>query len=129
MTDPRGKVLVVEDSPSIRKTVQFVLARAGFDTLTAADGEQGLACIHSQRPRVVLLDVLMPRLDGFEVCRRVREDPTLQGTCIVMLTGKGQRADEERAIQMGADRYVTKPFDGEAMVDYINGVLDTPRGA
>jgi CheY-like chemotaxis protein len=127
MADARGPILVVDDSRSVRLTIQFVLRRAGFTTLVAADGEAGLATARRERPPVVLLDVEMPRLDGFEVCRRIREDPALAGTYVVMLTANGQQADELRALQAGADRYVTKPFNDDAVVELLTELLARPR--
>jgi two-component system, OmpR family, alkaline phosphatase synthesis response regulator PhoP len=127
MADARGPILVVDDSRSVRLTIQFVLRRAGFTTLVAADGEAGLATARRERPPVVLLDVEMPRLDGFEVCRRIREDPALGGTYVVMLTANGQQADELRALQAGADRYVTKPFNDDAVVELLTELLALPR--
>lgn len=128
MTDPRGRVLIVEDSPSVRKTVAYILTGAGFDVLTAADGVEGLELIRRDRPRAVLLDVSMPRMDGFEVCRHVRAEAALRETFIVMLTAKGQKADEERALEAGADRYLTKPVDEEAILRLLTEVLGEPGG-
>ena len=127
MADPRGPVLIVDDSRSVRLTIEFVLSRAGFATLTAADGEDGLAAARRERPPVVLLDVEMPKLDGFEVCRRIRADPTLAATYVVMLTANGQQEDEARALAAGADRYVTKPFDDDAVVELLTELLGRPR--
>ena len=127
MADARGPILIVDDSRSVRLTIQFVLTRAGFTTLVAADGEAGLAAARRERPPVVLLDVEMPRLDGFEVCRRIRADPALAGTYVVMLTGNGQQADELRALEAGADRYVTKPFNDDAVVGLLAELLERPR--
>jgi two-component system alkaline phosphatase synthesis response regulator PhoP len=127
MVDARGPILIVDDSRPVRLTIQFVLTRAGFTTLVAADGEEGLATARRERPPVVLLDVEMPRLDGFEVCRRIREDPALAGTHVVMLTANGQKADELRALEAGADRYVTKPFNDDAVVELLTELLERPR--
>ncbi len=111
----------------MRLTIQFVLRRAGFATLVAAGGEEGLAAARRARPPVVLLDVGMPRLDGFEVCRRIRADPALAGTYVVMLTANGHPADELRALEAGADRYVTKPFNDDAVVELLTTLLEQPR--
>ena len=127
MADGRGPILIVDDSRAVRLTIQFVLTRAGFGTLLAADGEAGLAAARRERPPVVLLDVDMPRLDGFEVCRRIREDAALAGTYVVMLTSNGQQADELRAREAGADRYVTKPFNDDAVVELLAELLERPR--
>jgi CheY-like chemotaxis protein len=126
MAEARPRVLVVEDSPSVRTTVAYILTGAGFDVLTAADGVEGLERIRRDRPRAVLLDVSMPRMDGFEVCRHVRAEAALRDTFIVMLTAKGQKADENRALEAGADRYLTKPVDEEAILRLLTEVLGAP---
>jgi DNA-binding response OmpR family regulator len=128
MTDARGPILVVDDSRPVRLTIQFVLTRAGFKTLVAADGEEALVLVRRDRPPVVLLDLDMPRLDGFEVCRRIRQDPDLAGTYVVMLTAHGRQADEARAREAGADHYVTKPFNDDEVVAVVSGLLARPRG-
>ena len=127
MAEARGPILIVDDSRSVRLTIQYVLTRAGFTTLVAADGEEGLAAARREHPPVVLLDVEMPRLDGFGVCRRIREDPALAATYVVMLTANGQQADELRALEAGADRYVTKPFNDDAVVELLTELLERPR--
>jgi len=104
-------VLVVDDEPNIRETVGFILEMEGFRVETAADGEEGLEAIRRLRPPVVLLDAMMPRRDGYDVCRTVKDDPALAGVHIVMLTAMGQKRDRERALAAGADHFVTKPFD------------------
>jgi DNA-binding response OmpR family regulator len=114
MTGPL--VLLVDDEPSIRETLSFILEMEGFSVSTAQDGEQALAEIARLRPRVVLLDAMMPRRDGFDVCRTVKADPTLAGTAIVILTALGQEADRRRALDAGADYYVAKPFDEEELI-------------
>ena len=104
-------VLIVDDEPSIRETVGFILEMEGFEVATAEDGEQGLEAIRRLRPPVVLLDAMMPRRDGYDVCRTVKSDPELAATHIIMLTAMGQQRDRERALAAGADHFVTKPFD------------------
>lgn len=115
--DPGGPlVLVVDDEPNIRETISFILQMEGFRVATAGDGESGLAEIGRLRPPIVLLDAMMPRRDGFEVCRAVRSDPSLAQVRIVMVTALGQQADRERAMAAGADHYVTKPFDEDELL-------------
>ena len=127
MASPRGPILIADDSRPVRRTIEFVLTRAGFVTLTAGDGEEALAVARRECPPVVLLDVEMPRLDGFEVCRRIREDPALVRTWVVMLTANGRPADELRALEAGADRYVTKPFNDDEVVGLLEELLARPR--
>jgi two-component system, OmpR family, alkaline phosphatase synthesis response regulator PhoP len=109
-------VLLVDDEPNIRETVSFILEMEGFRVVTAEDGEEGLEKIRALKPPVVLLDAMMPRRDGFDVCRTVKADPELAGVKVIMLTALGQKADQERGQAAGADYYVTKPFDEEELL-------------
>lgn len=109
-------ILVVDDEPNLRETISFILEMEGFAVATAEDGDQALAEIRRLRPPVVLLDGMMPRRDGFDVCRQVRADPELAQVKIIMLTALGQRTDREKALAAGADFYVTKPFDEEELL-------------
>jgi CheY-like chemotaxis protein len=109
-------ILLVDDEPSIRETVSFILEMEGYRVVTAENGDEALEQIRRLQPPVVLLDAMMPRRDGFDVCRTVKSDPTLAATKIVMLTALGQKTDQERAMVAGADFYVTKPFDEEDLL-------------
>ena len=109
-------ILLVDDEPSIRETVSFILEMEGYRVVTAANGDEALEQIRRLQPPVVLLDAMMPRRDGFDVCRTVKMDPQLAATKIVMLTALGQKTDQERAMVAGADFYVTKPFDEEDLL-------------
>jgi len=109
-------VLVVDDEPNILETISFVLEMEGFRVATAEDGEEALAQIAALRPPVVVLDAMMPRRDGFDVCRTIKADPVLVGVHVVMLTAMGQKADRERALAAGADHFMTKPFDEEELL-------------
>jgi CheY-like chemotaxis protein len=109
-------VLVVDDEPNILETISFVLEMEGFRVATAEDGEEALAQIAALRPPVVVLDAMMPRRDGFDVCRTIKGDPGLAGVHVVMLTAMGQKADRERALAAGADHFMTKPFDEEELL-------------
>lgn len=118
-------ILLVDDEPSIRETVSFILEMEGYRVVTAENGDEALEQIRRLQPPVVLLDAMMPRRDGFDVCRTVKSDPTLAATKIVMLTALGQKTDQERAMVAGADFYVTKPFDEEdllALLARLTGV-------
>ncbi len=115
-------VLVVDDEPNIRETVGFILEMEGYEVEKAVNGREGLEKIRSLRPRAVLLDAMMPEMDGFEVCRRVKADPELSGTTIVMLTAMGQESDRQAALEAGADHFLTKPFDDEEVLRILAGV-------
>ncbi|MGD1147370.1 MAG: response regulator [Thermoanaerobaculaceae bacterium] len=109
-------IVLVDDEPSIRETVAFILEMEGFRVETAKDGEEGLEKIRALKPPVVLLDAMMPRRDGFDVCRTVKGDPTLTGIKVIMLTALGQAADQEKGRAAGADFHVTKPFDEDELL-------------
>jgi len=116
-------VLVVDDEPTILELVRFTLEDEQVVVLEAADGVEALERARAMRPDLVLLDVQMPRLDGFEVCRRLREDATLAGVRIVMLTAAGQEADRARGLAAGANDYLTKPFSPLALFALVRALL------
>jgi CheY-like chemotaxis protein len=113
-------ILLVDDEPSIRETVSFILEMEGYRVVTAGNGDDALEQIRRLQPPVVLLDAMMPRRDGFDVCRTVKSDPALAATKIVMLTALGQKTDQEKAMVAGADFYVTKPFDEEELLALLS---------
>ena len=104
------KILVVDDEPSIVVSLEYLLGQAGYEVHTATDGQQALDAVNALRPQLVLLDVMMPVMNGFEVCRRIRDDPALAGTRILMLTAKGRDVEVGQGLSLGADAYITKPF-------------------
>ena len=124
MTSAQPHILIVEDDASIRTLLGMMLRGAGYANVrTAARGDEGLDAIRRQRPGLVLLDIMLPGLDGLTVCRRVRETPDLADVRIVMLTARTQNEDIVRGLQCGADDYVTKPFDRRVLLARIQAVL------
>ncbi len=119
----RRHILVVDDQPFIRRSLALALRRAGYQVSAAVNGAEGLEQIRALRPGLVFLDLMMPVMDGFEVCRRVRADPALADTRIIMLTAKGEALDEERGRALGVDEYITKPFSPSAVVSHVQEVL------
>ena len=117
------KVLVVDDEPFICRALSFLLRRDDFDVIEARDGEQALEMIESELPDLVLLDVMMPKLNGFEVVERVRANPKTQDIKIVLLTARGQAADRERGALVGADDYITKPFSPTKILERTRDLL------
>ena len=105
-----NRVLIVDDEPSIVISLEYLLGQAGYDVHTASDGQQALDAVGALRPRLVLLDAMMPVINGFEVCRRIRGDPALEGTRILMLSAKGRDVEINQGLALGADAYITKPF-------------------
>ena len=120
-------VLVADDEPFILRSLAFVLKKEGFRVETAADGVEALERIRASRPRVVFLDIMMPRMNGYEVCSQVKADPRLRDIHVVFLTAKGQQIDKVRGLIQGADDYITKPFSPRAILQKVREVASTSR--
>lgn len=119
-------ILIVDDEAHLRMLIQQTLEELedeGVELLTAADGEEALAAIQSVRPRLVFLDVMMPKVSGFDVCNRTKHTLGLTDIYIVLLTAKGQEFDRQKGQQVGADLYMTKPFDPDALLQKARDVL------
>ena len=114
-----ARVLAVDDDPTILRLLQVNLEMEGHEVLTAEDGQSALAVIRAERPDVVLLDVMMPEMDGFQVCEAVRADADIADTPIVFVSARAQQADLDRGYASGADGYITKPFDPVDLVETI----------
>ena len=112
-------VLVVDDEPNIVLSLQFLMKKAGLEVRTASDGKAALMAVREAAPDVVLLDVSMPNGDGFEVCRKIRENPDWEAVRIIMLTAKGRESEREKGLAAGADDYITKPFSTHDVVDRV----------
>ena len=122
--DEIAKILIVEDDATIRTILEMALLGAGFrHVATAARGDDALAEVKRSRPDLVLLDIMLPGLDGFTVCSRIRETPSLAATRVIMLTARTQNEDVVRGLTCGADDYVTKPFDREVLLARVRAVL------
>ncbi len=117
------RILIVDDEPNIVLSLEFLMKREGFQTAVAADGEAALEAVARSKPDLVVLDVMLPRLDGFEVCRRIRADPDSRSVKVLMLTAKGRETEVARGLALGADAYVTKPFSTRDVVAQIRRLL------
>ena len=117
------KVLIADDEPNILISLEFLMRREGHQVLLARDGVEALALIRSERPALVLLDVMMPGKSGIEVCQAVRADETLAGTLILMLTAKGRDTDVAKGLGVGADGYITKPFSTRELAQRVREML------
>jgi DNA-binding response OmpR family regulator len=116
------RILIVDDEPNIVVSLEFLMHQEGYETQVARDGEEALAAVESFRPDLVLLDVNMPRRDGFEVCQKLRADGWTE-LKIVMLTAKGRDIEIEKGLALGADAYVTKPFSTRELVARVAAML------
>ncbi len=103
-------VLVVEDEPNIILSLEFLIKEAGYNVRVALDGEEALKAVAEEAPDVVLLDIMIPKRDGYDVCKTIRADPALKDLHIIMLTARGLETEKEKGLAMGADEYITKPF-------------------
>lgn len=116
-------VLVCDDEPYIVESVSYVVRKAGFEVRAAEDGETALDMARRDKPDLIFLDIMMPGIPGDEVCRRLKADPATRGIYVVILTARGQEEDERRAMEMGADEFMTKPFSPRKLRDKLVRVL------
>ena len=120
---PREKILVVEDEKDIQELLQYNLAKEGYAVVGVTSGEDALQAASTELPDLVLLDLMLPGVDGLEVCRRLKRDPNTQGLPIVMLTAKGEEADIVTGLELGADDYIPKPFSPRVLIARLRAVL------
>ena len=113
------RILITEDEPNIVESLTFILNRAGYDVSSVADGEAAMHRLRSNPPDIMVLDVMLPKLNGFEVLKMVKSDPLLKSLPVVILTAKGQTHDRQLAGEIGADAFVTKPFSNHDLIDQI----------
>jgi two-component system, OmpR family, alkaline phosphatase synthesis response regulator PhoP len=123
----KSTILVVDDEEDIRELVELNLSREGYQVLTCETGEQALERVFSKAPDLVVLDLMLPGIDGLEVCKRLKADPKTQQIAVVMLTAKGEEADIVTGLELGADDYVTKPFSGKVLVARVRRLLRRQR--
>ncbi len=124
------KVLVIDDSNTIRRSAELFLRQAGYEVILAEDGFDALSKITDHEPQVIFVDIMMPRLDGYQTCALIKQNPRLKSTPVIMLSSKDGVFDRARGRLAGSDRYLTKPFTKEGLIeavsDYVNRTSDTP---
>jgi two-component system alkaline phosphatase synthesis response regulator PhoP len=120
---PRARVLVVDDEPDLIRILEFGLRAAGYQVEIAADGQEGLKKAREMRPDIILLDLMLPKLDGYKVCRMLKFDERYRHIPIVILSARTQEGDQTLAIEMGANRFVTKPYDFTEILGLIETLL------
>lgn len=118
------KILIADDEQNILISLEFLMKREGYEVIVAQDGEEAVHKIRSERPDLVLLDVMMPRKSGFEVCQEVKADAELARVRILMLTAKGRDTEVAKGLALGADAYMTKPFSTRELVEKVRSMLD-----
>lgn len=119
----KKRVLIADDEPNIMVSLEFLMQRSGYEIRTAANGDEALKAAQEFRPHLMLLDVMMPVRNGYEVCQAVRENPGLKGMKIVMLTAKGRELEVTKGLAIGADAYVTKPFATKELLETVKRLL------
>jgi len=117
------QILIVDDEPNIVVPLQFLMEQNGYDVIVAQSGEEALESIAKYKPDLILLDIMLPGIDGFEVCQIVRLNPQWQNTRVIFLTAKGRDVDIARGLVLGADAYVTKPFSNAEIVSKVRELL------
>jgi DNA-binding response OmpR family regulator len=117
------KVLIADDEPNIVISLEYLMKRAGYQVSIARDGQEALDAIRRERPRLVLLDVMMPKKSGHEVCQELRADEQIKDTLVLMLTAKGRDTDVDKGLGVGADAYMTKPFATKELVAKVAEML------
>jgi two-component system alkaline phosphatase synthesis response regulator PhoP len=122
----KGKILVVDDEIYIVHILDFSLGMEGYEVVTALDGEQALHKVKNDKPDLVVLDIMMPKLDGYETCKILKSDPDTKNIPVILLSAKGRNADQKMGYQVGADDYITKPFSPRKLVERINMILGQP---
>jgi two-component system, OmpR family, alkaline phosphatase synthesis response regulator PhoP len=120
----RKRILVVDDEIYIVHILEFSLTMEGYSVLTASDGEEALRIIEQERPDLVVLDIMMPKLDGYEVCRQLRQDEQFRSLPVILLSAKGRPIDREAGLSAGADDYITKPFSPRKLLEKMRELLE-----
>ncbi len=118
-THMQKRILIADDEPNIVISLEFLMSQAGFAVESVGNGEDALSAVRRAPPDVLLLDVMLPIRDGFEVCQTIRQDPALATVKIVMLTAKGRDTEVTKGLALGADAYVTKPFATRALLETV----------
>ena len=119
----KGRILVVDDEIYIVHILDFSLGMEGYEVVTALDGEQALEKARSEKPDLIVLDIMMPKLDGYETCKMLKADPETKDVPVILLSAKGRNVDQKVGFEVGADDYITKPFSPRKLVERINAIL------
>lgn len=118
-----AKIVIAEDEPDIRELIAFTLRFAGHEVITGSNGEEGYQLAKTERPDLVMLDVRMPRLTGYEACKRIKAEPELANIPVIFLSAKGQENEIEQGLAAGAEEYLLKPFAPDQLVERVKTVL------
>jgi DNA-binding response OmpR family regulator len=122
------RILIVDDEPNIVLALELLMKKEGYEVHTAGDGVLALRAARDLRPDLILLDIMIPKADGYEVCQRIRSDAELKDISIIMLTAKGREIEREKGLALGADHYITKPFSTRQVVMKVREILTEKSG-
>jgi len=117
------RILIVDDEPNIVLALELLMKREGYEILTVDDGQKVFEVVREFNPDLILLDIMMPKMDGYEVCQRIRADASLKDISIIMLTAKGREVEKEKGLALGADYYITKPFSTREVIMKVKEIL------
>jgi DNA-binding response OmpR family regulator len=122
------RILIVDDEPNIVLALELLMKKEGYEVHAVDDGERAVQAAKELRPDLILLDIMMPKMDGYEVCQRIRSDALLKDVSIIMLTAKGREVEREKGLALGADHYITKPFSTRQVVMKVKEILTARSG-
>ncbi|HZM14479.1 MAG TPA: response regulator [Candidatus Krumholzibacteria bacterium] len=123
----QAKILVVDDEVYILHILDFILGAENYDVVTATNGEQALQKVREEKPDLVILDIMMPKLDGYETCRMIKKDPATKNIPVILLTAKGREVDQKLGREVGANDYMTKPFSPSKLIERVQAILGVRR--
>lgn len=126
MKEKRARILVVDDDENILKLVEAMLIPQGYETVRASDGEKAIEAVRNQKPDLILMDIMMPKVDGYTACHAIKTNQATKAIPVVMLSGLGYELNKKLSQQLGADGYITKPFSLHDLLDTINKYLPAP---
>lgn len=118
------KILIADDNENIRDALTYLLEDEGYELVLAKDGAETIQKVRSMKPDVLFLDIMMPEVNGYDVCRTIKSDPDLKNTYVIMLTAKGQVMEQERGMEVGADEYIIKPFSPMEILTKVKAILN-----
>jgi len=122
------RILIVDDEPNIVLALELLMKKEGYEVHAVDDGERAVQAAKELRPDLILLDIMMPKMDGYEVCQRIRSDSLLKDVNIIMLTAKGREVEREKGLALGADHYITKPFSTRQVVMKVKEIMAARSG-
>jgi two-component system, OmpR family, alkaline phosphatase synthesis response regulator PhoP len=123
----QGRILVVDDEVYILHILDFILGAENYDVITATNGEQAIERVREENPDLVVLDIMMPKMDGYETCRLIKSDPATKLIPVILLTAKGREVDQKLGKEVGASDYITKPFSPSKLIERVQAILATAK--